>query len=201
MSAQTEYGLRMGTGSAGGFVDASRHEVESRGNAADDGEMLFGLGAVTGDEPGKNVTLPDSDSAASDFEGVTVNSHRHEQDRDGKVTLRKGETVGVMRKGRIYARVTEDSDPAYGDAVYLVTDGDDAGKFTEDSSAGIAVSGVFLGGKLSHYDSNSGGYAYTAPVQIDADRFVPAESSETSESDEDEETAETEESSEDETEE
>ena len=53
-----------------------------------------------------------------------------------------------MRYGRIYVRVAAGDEPAYGDPLLLVINGDEAGCFTstEDSGNTIAVNGRFLGG-------------------------------------------------------
>lgn len=108
MSAQTSYNLRTSHGVAGGLYDLTDHDVDTRNNEAADGKVKFGLGLVEGTAPGKNVTLPVTTSTKAKFEGVAINSHAHEQDYKGDVTLRKGETVGVLTKGRIYVRITTD---------------------------------------------------------------------------------------------
>ena len=53
-----------------------------------------------------------------------------------------------MRYGRIYVRVETGDEPAYGDPLYLIIDGDEAGCFTstEDDGTTIAVNGRFIGG-------------------------------------------------------
>ena len=68
---------------------------------------------------------------------------------DGDLSIRKGASVGVMRYGRIYARVADGVTVKYGDALYLLTDGENAGMFTNAASAttpkAVAVKGRFLG--------------------------------------------------------
>lgn len=152
MSAQTSYNLRTSHGVAGGLYDLSDHTVDTRNNEAADGKVRFGLGVVEGTTPGGNVTLPVTASTKAKFDGVVINSHAHEQDYKGDVTLRKSETVGVLTKGRIYVRITADAEPAYGAPLYLITAGDSAGYFTNElgeSETGIKLNGYFLDAKAT----------------------------------------------------
>lgn len=152
MSAQTSYNLRTAHGVAGGLYDLTDHDVDTRNNEATDGKIKFGLGVVEGTLPGKNVTLPVTTSTKAKFEGVAINSHAHEQDYKCDVTLRKGETVGVLTKGRIYVRITADAEPAYGAPLYLITDGENAGYFTNELGegvTGIKLNGFFLDAKAT----------------------------------------------------
>lgn len=80
-----------------------------------------------------------------------------------KLAVRKGAAVGVMRYGKIYGRVAEGVEPAYGDSVYLITEGEEAGCFTNaasqtEGSTTIAVKGRFVGG----VDTN----AQIAPIEL-----------------------------------
>lgn len=68
-----------------------------------------------------------------------------------------------MRYGKIYGRVAEGVEPAYGDSVYLITEGEEAGCFTNaasqaEGSTTIAVKGRFVGG----VDTN----AQIAPIEL-----------------------------------
>jgi len=107
------------------------------------------------------VKLPVAASTVAVFEGVTVNNRTTEYDLEGVTHLRKGKALGVMRYGRVYVRVATGATPAYGDALYLIPGGDEAGYFTDDADNGesgdakvsyLAVKGRFLGG----IDSASG---------------------------------------------
>ena len=86
-------------------------------------------------------------ATADKFEGVATNNRTTEYDLEGRIYVRKGVGVGVMRYGRIYVRVADGDEPAYGDPLLLVINGDEAGCFTstEDSGNTIAVNGRFLG--------------------------------------------------------
>jgi hypothetical protein len=91
------------------------------------------------------VAIPTESATAADFEGVTTNNLTTEYDTEGNLAIRNGASVGVMRYGRIYGRLTEDADPAYASSVYLVTSGDEAGRFTSTSGSNtVAISARFL---------------------------------------------------------
>lgn len=147
MSAQNRYGYKTPIGAAGGIVDIAPYAIDTFLNAEDTGKMKFGLGVVQGDNPGKNIAIPAVGATAAKFDGITVNNRTTEYDVEGNLTLRKGASVGVMRHGRVYARVATGVEPAYGEAAYLVISGKDAGCFTNVSGDNaIAVKARFLGG-------------------------------------------------------
>ena len=149
MSAQTRYGYSSPIGAAGGIVDLAPYAIDTFLNEEDTGKMQFGMGVVTGAKKGIGVKLPASGSTAANFEGVTVNRRTTELDLEGELKLRKTASIGVMRYGRIYVRVAAGVKPGYGDALYLLTDGDEAGYFTNAAGSGtpatVAVKGRFLG--------------------------------------------------------
>ena len=161
MSAQKTYSYNTGYGIAGGLVDLTEHVIDSRCNEAD--SLKFGFGVVDGTSKGSNVTLPVEASTKANFEGIVVNGHTHEMDRNGDVTILKGETVGVLKQGRIYARVKEGITVAYGDALYLIVKGDNAGLFTNAAETGaIKLNGFFVGTKAT---------GNIAPVQVYVDKI------------------------------
>lgn len=143
MSAQIHYGYNTPMGAAGGIVDLAPYAIDTFLNEAENGVMKFGVGVVRGTNPGVNVKLP---SATGDkFEGIAVNNRTTEYDLEGNLAIRKGASVGVMRYGRVYGRVAEGVKPAYGDPVYMVATGDEAGYFTNVADGAIAVKARFLG--------------------------------------------------------
>lgn len=147
MSAQTRYGFATPIGAPGGIVDLSPHVIDTFLNEEASGVMKFGLGVVQGSKPGVNIALPETGATADKFEGITTNNRTTEYDLEGKLHIRNGAAVGVMRYGKIYVQVEEDDEPAYGDPVYLIINGDDAGRFTSASSGDtIAVNARFIGG-------------------------------------------------------
>ena len=155
MSAQTRYGYSTPIGAAGGIVDLAPYAIDSFLNEEENGILKFGVGVVQGSKPGANIALPPEDATADVFEGIATNNRTTEYDMDGKLAIRKGATVGVMRYGRIYGRVASEVQPEYGDPVYLIADGDEAGYFTnvaastEEGStdpATVAIKARFLGG-------------------------------------------------------
>lgn len=148
MSAQTRYGYSTPIGAAGGIVDLAPYAIDTFLNEENNGVLKFGTGVVQGSKAGINVKLPTSAATVAKFEGIVTNNRTTEYDMDGNLFIRKGASVGVMRYGRIYGRVAAGVTPAYGDSVYLITSGDEAGFFTNaaaDAST-IAIKGRFLGG-------------------------------------------------------
>lgn len=148
MSAQTRYGYATPIGAPGGIVDLAPYAIDTFLNDEENGVMKFGMGVVQGSKPGVNVALPASGATSDKFEGVATNNRTTEYDLEGRIFVRKGVGVGVMRYGRIYVRVKTGDAPEYGDPLLLIINGDDAGCFTstEDSGNTIPVNGRFLGG-------------------------------------------------------
>ena len=126
MSAQTKYGYSTPIGAAGGIVDVAPHQIDTFLNEEENGVLKFGAGVVQGSKPGVNIALPKKAATAAKFEGITTNNRTTEYDLEGKLAVRKGAAVGVMRYGKIYGRVAEGVEPAYGDSVYLITEGEEA---------------------------------------------------------------------------
>ncbi|MCD7826341.1 MAG: hypothetical protein LUH14_10340 [Clostridiaceae bacterium] len=146
MAAQTSYNFGFPKGVAGGLFDLSAHEVSTRQAEGDD--ISFGIGVVVGTNAGTDVTIPTSASTASDFEGVVVhNSVMVEMDMNNHVSIDDKRTVGCLHHGKIWVKTGESAAPAYKEAVYLITDGEEAGMFTtsEDVATKVAVNAVFLG--------------------------------------------------------
>jgi hypothetical protein len=146
--AQLTYGAQTPRGIAGSLVDLSSHNIDSRCNAETEwGALRFGMGVVQGDLPGKNVNVPTESATVSTFEGICMTGFTTEHDLTGKVAIRPDETVGVLRQGRAWGLVSEDSEPAYATPVYLIKSGDDAGKFTTVADENLAIGGLFIGEK------------------------------------------------------
>ena len=143
MSAQTSYKFGSPIGAAGGLVDLAPYAIDTFLNSENTGVLKFGVGVVKGATPGTNVALPSGTSVAADFEGIVVNGRTTEYDVEGNLSIRKGASVGVMRYGRIYAKVVHGVSIAVNNPVYLVISGDNKGLFTNSSSSSIAVAGVF----------------------------------------------------------
>lgn len=133
MSAQTRYCYSTPIGAAGGIVDLAPHSIDTFLNEEESGIMRFGVGVVQGSKPGINIALPDNKATASVFEGITTNNRTTEYDLEGKLHVRSGAAVGVMRYGKIYGRVADGVEPEYGDSVYLIIEGDEAGCFTNEA--------------------------------------------------------------------
>lgn len=147
MSAQTRYGYPMPIGAAGGIVDTAPYSIVSRINEEAAGSMKYGIGVVQGSKPGSNVVIPTQDATVAKFEGISVNNHHTERDLEGELSIRKGATVGVMTYGKVYARVADGVTPAYGDSVFVITEGEEAGYVTNAAgeTATIAIKARFIG--------------------------------------------------------
>lgn len=146
MSAQIKYGFNTAIGEAGGLVDMAPYVINSFANEAATGAMKFGVGVVKGTAAGQQVKLPTAESTAAHFEGIVVNRRTTEYDMEGKIHIRQNSTVGVMRYGHIYGRVVAGVTPAYGDPVYMVKSGENAGYFTNVASGNLAINARFIGG-------------------------------------------------------
>lgn len=148
MSAQTTYGFATPRGVAGGLFDLSNYDIVTRLNEEADGILKFGVGVVRGTSAGSQVKLPVTASTAALFEGVVVNSHSAEMDMNGNVSLKKNASVGVLRYGKVWVRVPSTDAPAYGDSVYLIVSGDDAGCFTKTAGSNtVTINARFIGTK------------------------------------------------------
>lgn len=112
MAVQTSYSYSTRRGVPGGIYDLTPRAVNSR---IAEGQLKFGMGVIQGSIPGSNIIIPTENATASVFEGVSVNSGTQEMDMEGKVTVKAGTSVSVMRHGRIWVRVEEDAEIAYGE--------------------------------------------------------------------------------------
>ena len=127
-------------------MDLSPYSVDSRINGeTEPGALKFGMGVVQGATPGTNVALPTAAATADKFEGLLLTGFTQEMDSAGEVTIRPKQTVGVLRYGKAWARVSKDAAVSYGDKLYLITSGDEAGLFTNKASGNLAVNGRFVG--------------------------------------------------------
>lgn len=165
MSAQNSYRYTTPRNAPGGVYDLSPKAVNSRQG---EGQLRFGIGVVHGSTPGTNVAAPTATATADKFEGIVLSTHTHEMDMEGVLTIKDGKTVNVMRYGRAWVRIEKDAEIAYGEDVYLITSGDEAGYFTnKDSEATkIAVSGTFIG--ASGVDGIAPVELFNGPAPADA---------------------------------
>lgn len=167
MSAQTTYNFFTPRGVAGGLYDISLHDVNSRRNEENDGVLEFGMGVVKGTTAGLQVKLPAAGAVAGNFEGVVINGFTTQHDLSGNISLANGATVGVLQKGRVWAKCIASLTLAYGDAVYLYITGDNKGLFSNASNASAILipSAKFIGGY---------GTGNIAPIEYDLDAIKAA---------------------------
>lgn len=146
--AQTSYGFATPKGIAGGLYDISPYAIDSRLNEELTGVLKYGVGVVKGSNPGTNVALPNQTSQEEDFEGITLNGFTTQHDLAGNVNIINNQTVGVLRYGRCWACVAEGVTPKYGDGLFMIPDGPEAGYFTNvigDISPCLPINGRFIG--------------------------------------------------------
>lgn len=170
--SQSTYNFFPAKGSAGGIVDLAPYAIDSRCNEENDGVLKFGIGVVEGTAAGNGVKLPATGATADTFEGIVVNNRVTEFAVGGAMVIKKGATVGVMRYGRVYARVKSGVTVAYGDKVHLIISGTNAGLFTNtadtSTSTTIEITARFLGA----VDARTG----VAEIELfNAPQVVPAE--------------------------
>ena len=144
MSAQLTYSHSTIKGAAGGIYDLAPYAIDTFINEEATGDMEFGIGVVQGTVAGTYIKRPVAESTAALFEGVTTNNRTTERDLEGGIYIRNKAAMGVMRYGRIYVHCEDNAAPAYGDALYMVTDGTHKGYFTASSTSSVAIKGRFL---------------------------------------------------------
>lgn len=134
--AQLSYGYKTPSGIPGGKADLNMFEkVATRRIENEDGLVKFGVAVFKGTELGCSVKLGASGSTKDDFEGIVLNGGTVEHDLNGEVIVRKDSVVGVMQRGRIWARLSPEAAPEYKKKAYVVVDGDYNGCFTDQSAA------------------------------------------------------------------
>lgn len=138
---QANYGYVIPKGIAGGKVDLSFDEVVTR--SSEDGKVKFGLAVQIGTAAGKQVKIPVTGATKDKIEGVALYEANAEQDMDGNVVLKKGVTISIMKKGKIWVRTAESANPVYGKPAYVVLTGEDAGKFTDSQGSNLDIGAVF----------------------------------------------------------
>ncbi len=146
MGVQTSYNYNISKGIVGGLYDISYYENNT---FITPGGIPFGFGVVKGANPGVDVKLPDTTSKAADFEGIVQNGFTTMQDMTGNAIPEKDQSIGVLRIGKIWGAVGASAEPAYDKPVYLITDGEEAGRFTtvEDESTKILLPLRFISEK------------------------------------------------------
>lgn len=140
--AQLKYTYDTPNGVAGGKADIAFDEVITRKNEENDGVLKFGMAAMIGTGVGSGVKVPAS-CTADKIEGIVLRAENTEHDLDGKVVVRKNATVGILRKGRVWARLANGAKPTYGAKAYVVVSGEDAGTFSEKDTSNVDIGATF----------------------------------------------------------
>jgi len=145
MAAQLDYGYSTPKGVAGGKVDISFDDVITRTNEEKDGVLKYGMAAMVGTSAGSTVKVPAAGATAEKIEGIVLHAANTEQDKNGKVVVPENGSVGILRFGKVWARVAKDVEPKYGDSLYVVLEGDDAGTLTNVEGSNVKIEGKFIG--------------------------------------------------------
>lgn len=135
MAAQLDYGYSTPKGVAGGKFDIAYDEVVTRKNEEEDGVLKYGMAAMIGTAKGTSVKIPTTGATKAKIEGIVLRAANTEQDMKGKVVVRKNASVGILRKGHVWGRISQECNPEYKNTAYVVVDGNDAGCFTDQSAA------------------------------------------------------------------
>lgn len=143
-SDSATYGFSLPLGQPGQLADVGPHRIDSFA-AETATSIAFGVGLKYGTDASKQCAL--IDDAADAFLGVAVFSHLSEQGFDPSASpsslaasLKDGDTVNVLREGRVYVKVAA-----------AVTIGADAyvdpasGNFTATSASMVGPVGKFQG--------------------------------------------------------
>ena len=148
MAVQMNYG-EPSRGMPGLLYDRSDYEAVTRRNNEETGKLFFGCGVVQGEEAGRDIALPASGATADKFEGVVMYSANVEMDDDGNVKLEKNHILDVCQSGKLWVQLADEAEPAYGQPVYLIVEGEDVGKFTPTKGTNLAIKARFLSGAVN----------------------------------------------------
>lgn len=131
MAAQTTYAYKTPSGVPGGLLDINPYSTVSR-LIEDATSIKFGLGVVKGTSD-QQVKV-----GTGTFVGVLVEK-AHELEKDNSLKIEATESFTVLTRGGIWARVADDAEVAFGDPLYLESDGSFAKTGT------TKIDGRFLG--------------------------------------------------------
>lgn len=115
MAAQTTYSYSTPSGVPGGLLDINPYHTVSK-LIEDASNVKFGVGVVKGTSDAQVKV------GSGTFVGVLVEK-AHELDKDNAVVIGKGESLTVLTKGGIWARVADSATVAFGDDLYVGEDG------------------------------------------------------------------------------
>lgn len=127
--------------------------VVARLNTEDDGDIRFGMAVApaTGKE-NSAIALPTG--ATTEIAGVVLHGQNYEQDMSGAVIIKKNDTLGVIRKGHVWARLKDnETEPKYGTKAYVVINGDGVGCFTATEDVGNTLDIGATFGNASEIDA------------------------------------------------
>ena len=146
MNMRLDYSYQARLGVPGTLYDISPHAIDSRLNDESTIDaMQFGIGVFQGDSPGKTVRKPIAGDALATFEGISMGSQTTSMDMQGERYIRPQQTIGVLRWGRAWVRIVPGRIIQYGDPLFLITSGINAGLFTNEATNNLAINAMFIG--------------------------------------------------------
>ena len=122
MPAQMSYSYSTPKALPGAKADIRFDEVVTRRNEEADGVLEYGMAVQVGTSPGATVKVPVSGATAAQIDGVVMRVANTEEDKNGTLIVPGGAALGILKAGRIWARLASDAVPEYGKAAYVVTD-------------------------------------------------------------------------------
>lgn len=137
MAAQLNYNYFTDSGVPGDKYDLSETTVVTR-HVEKDG-LAPGVAAMKGSKSGVTVA-----AEGEVFEGVVLNGGLKELNEKGEVIFSKGDTVNIIKKGKVWVSVTKNGQPKKGDAAYVTKKGDEVGYFTTEKNENLDVGAVFV---------------------------------------------------------
>lgn len=115
-----------------GLLGDSGHDMYIRSYAAEGTDVAYGLGLVPGTDPETQVAVPAA--TFTTFSGFAVKKHPMED--ESASDFADGETVDVLRKGRVWVPAVETM--AVGDTVHVIHTGGNEGQIRNDVDGGNA---------------------------------------------------------------
>ena len=145
-TTESSYGFELDVAQAGQKAGLDFDHVES---FAAEGTVPFGYGVVAGTADNQVEVAGDD---GDDFVGISLFCHTRPQGIDQSAAkgeqfstgaeYRDGDTVNVLRRGRVYVTVTANVSAGEDAYVDVLTSGEE-GKFTNVSTDNLATGGVF----------------------------------------------------------
>lgn len=141
MAAQLTYGYDAPKAIAGQIADLAPREIVTRSIEDKNGAIHFGMAVQVGTKAGSTVKLV-SGAKKETIDGVVAHAEV-EQNTEGKVVLKNGQVVDVIKHGNVWGRIAKGAVVTPNAIAYVVGTGEEAGYFTHVKEANIDIGAVF----------------------------------------------------------